>query len=325
MIWGVRRMADFFISYTGADEGWAEWIAWTLEEARFSVVLQKWDFPAGSNFVLEMQRAASSAKRTIAVLSPAYLKESKFGSAEWAAAFATDPDAIRRVLVPVRVRPCEITGILKSIVYVDFVGADEATARKRLLDHVQGTRLKPAQRPAFPGTASGTEAKPSFPADIAAGKTSRPRHMPRVAGKITDQDRRRFVRDAFGLIRAYFQSALEELRNDSPSVDFEFTPVDANSLTAEIFVNGNSRSQCRIWLGGLSGGNDIGYYEGRWDRGSNALNESLGLAEEEGELFLSAMMGAMFGNYGEGLDPKKMTPEDGAEYLWRRFVQPLER
>jgi hypothetical protein len=55
-------MKDFFISYTKADQAWAEWIAWKLEEAGYSTVIQAWDFRPGSNFVLEMQRAASTAK-----------------------------------------------------------------------------------------------------------------------------------------------------------------------------------------------------------------------------------------------------------------------
>lgn len=53
-------MTDFFIGYTSTDETWAEWIAWVLEEANFSVVLQKWDFRPGANFVLETQRAAAA-------------------------------------------------------------------------------------------------------------------------------------------------------------------------------------------------------------------------------------------------------------------------
>ena len=43
---------DFFISYNGADQRWAEWIAWQLEEANYSVILQAWDFLPGSNFVV---------------------------------------------------------------------------------------------------------------------------------------------------------------------------------------------------------------------------------------------------------------------------------
>ena len=52
-------MTDFFISYTSVDETWAEWIAWIIEAAGFSVTVQKWDFRPGSNLGLEMQRAAA--------------------------------------------------------------------------------------------------------------------------------------------------------------------------------------------------------------------------------------------------------------------------
>ena len=31
-------MKDFFISYNQADRAWAEWIAWILEEAGYTVV-----------------------------------------------------------------------------------------------------------------------------------------------------------------------------------------------------------------------------------------------------------------------------------------------
>ncbi len=81
---------DFFISYTHVDQSWAEWIAWNLEEARYSVILQAWDFPPGSNFVLDMDQATRDAKRTIAVLSPDYFA-SGFTPSEWAAAFRRDP------------------------------------------------------------------------------------------------------------------------------------------------------------------------------------------------------------------------------------------
>jgi len=35
-------MKDFFVSYTANDEPWAEWIAWQLEQAGYSTVLQAW-------------------------------------------------------------------------------------------------------------------------------------------------------------------------------------------------------------------------------------------------------------------------------------------
>ena len=57
---------DFFISYNRADRQWAEWIAWQLEAAGYSIVIQAWDFRPGGNFVLDMQRAASESRQTIA-------------------------------------------------------------------------------------------------------------------------------------------------------------------------------------------------------------------------------------------------------------------
>jgi len=62
-------MKDFFVSHTGNDRPWAEWVAWLLEAAGYSVVIQVWDFRVGGNFVLDMQRATVEATRTIAALS----------------------------------------------------------------------------------------------------------------------------------------------------------------------------------------------------------------------------------------------------------------
>ena len=55
---------DFFISYNKADREWAEWIAWQLEEAGYTTVIQSWDFSPGRNFILEMDKATKAAKRT---------------------------------------------------------------------------------------------------------------------------------------------------------------------------------------------------------------------------------------------------------------------
>ena len=67
-------MKDFFISYNSNDKPWAEWIAWILEEADYSVVIQDWDFRPGQNFVLEMHNAMDRTNKTLLVLSENYLQ-----------------------------------------------------------------------------------------------------------------------------------------------------------------------------------------------------------------------------------------------------------
>jgi hypothetical protein len=129
-----RRGIDFFVSYTGADEGWAEWIAWQLKEAGSQVRLQKWHFDAGSDFMAEMDEAVRKAQRTIAVLSPAYLR-SAYCQAEWRNIFTTDVDGRDRRLVPVCIEKCPAKdlGLLKTRVYIDLTKcADGESARQTL-------------------------------------------------------------------------------------------------------------------------------------------------------------------------------------------------
>jgi tetratricopeptide (TPR) repeat protein len=158
----VTSSPDFFISYAAADEGWARWIAWQLRAAGYATIIQTSDFKPGADFVHEMQRATMRARRTIAVLSPAYF-ESRFGAAEWHVAFSNDPTGEQGALVPVRVRACEPRGLLAARVYIDLVGKSEPAARDTLLVGVAATEDRPNGRAEFPGSPVTSESQPSFP------------------------------------------------------------------------------------------------------------------------------------------------------------------
>lgn len=200
-----------------------------------------------------MQRAAAAARRTIAVLSPDYL-ESRFAAPEWVAAFAQDPEGVERKLVPVRVRDCALDGMLRTIVNIDLVGLDEAAARKRLAEGLDPKRGKPDRAPPFPGAApagpAADDSKP-FPgpgaAGAAAASVSAP-YLPKIRGAISDLDRSRFVKQAYGKIRDHFSSGLEALAAD-PGIEVDLTRRSDTEFVAEIFVSGKRAARCRIWLG----------------------------------------------------------------------------
>lgn len=141
---------DFFVSYTQADRAWAEWIAWVLEEAGWTCILQAWDFAPGRSFVQAMHDALIRARRVLTVLSPDYFR-SGFATPEWQHAFARDPRGEAGTLLPVRVRDVDPPGLAAPIGYVDVFGKDEATAITLLLSAARGERGKPAARPDFPG------------------------------------------------------------------------------------------------------------------------------------------------------------------------------
>ncbi|HZU02506.1 MAG TPA: TIR domain-containing protein, partial [Ktedonobacteraceae bacterium] len=133
---------DFFISYTGRDRQWAEWIAWQLEEAGYTLFLQAWDVRPGSNTVAEMENALKSAERTLLVLSSAYL-QSDDTFAQWAVPFRADPGGAHRSLLPVCIEPCEVKGLLGPIGCIDLISLEEGQARERLLEGAKAERAKP--------------------------------------------------------------------------------------------------------------------------------------------------------------------------------------
>ncbi|MCX4765340.1 TIR domain-containing protein [Streptomyces sp. NBC_01275] len=175
---GETGPLDFFVSYSPADERWASWIAWTLEEAGYRTVLQAWDFVPGTNFVDFMDRGVSESAAVVAVLSRNY-ERSRYGRMEWQAALRADPDAPERRLLTVRVEDIPVEGLLATITYVDLVPvADPAAARDLLLTRVRQAldgRARPSLRPDYPG--SGRPVPPA-PAPPVAPPPDRPPDRP---------------------------------------------------------------------------------------------------------------------------------------------------
>lgn len=159
---------DFFVSYNKADADWAVWMSWQLESAGYSVVVQAWDFLPGQSFVRSMDQALHEARRLLAVVSPDW-QASDHTRAEWEDFYRLDPSSREALILPVKVRECDVRGVLGPRVWVDLAGLpDEALASQRLLHAVRALqplpsgatpprdprRLKPRQAPPYPGAAA---------------------------------------------------------------------------------------------------------------------------------------------------------------------------
>jgi hypothetical protein len=139
---------DFFISHAGRDQAWAEWVAWHLVEAGYTVELDCWDWAAGENFVTRMHRALDAANRVVALFSPAYFDELRYTTQEWTSAVMNEEGGHR--LVPVQVEPCALPRLLRPLVCVDLVEVGEAEATRRLIAAARGP-TRPDGKPVFPG------------------------------------------------------------------------------------------------------------------------------------------------------------------------------
>lgn len=130
-------MKDFFVSYAGVDGDWAQWIAWQLEDAGYSTVIQAWDFPPGSDFVRHMNEAIKRSRRVLIVLSEAY-EQSEWAGCEWPPYYKRNPKGDKSLIVLVRVAPCELPELLSTRVFIDLLGfEDEGRARNSLLDAIR--------------------------------------------------------------------------------------------------------------------------------------------------------------------------------------------
>ena len=117
--------ADFFVSHAGADRAWAEWVAWQLTDAGYTVELDAWDWAVGQNFVLAISDALARCDRVLALFSPAYFERPRYTTEEWTAALVHVPGTRQGRLVPVRVEnlPAEdMPAVLRPLIFCELVG-----------------------------------------------------------------------------------------------------------------------------------------------------------------------------------------------------------
>src|SRR6185437_1873015 len=170
---------QIFVSYSSADERWATWMAWELENAGYRAMLQAWDFVPGTNFIEFMDRGVSRSAAVVAVLSQRYV-DSPYGRLEWQAALQADKGNPTGRLVTVRVEDCQVDGLLGIITYIDLVGVtDQHQARSLLLDRIRHALAGRAERQEVAYPPAGQVTTGQAPAgQVPAGQVRPPAERP---------------------------------------------------------------------------------------------------------------------------------------------------
>jgi TIR domain-containing protein/helix-turn-helix protein len=145
-----RSRLDFFVSYSAPDREWAEWIAYQLTEAGYSVELDAWDWMPGDNYIVKMQQAIARADRIIAVLSSSYFEPSPVIAEEQELILQATHGESGSKVIPVRVDSSELTGNFAEILAIDLRVDSEVEARKRLMNGLKPA-AKPREAPRYPG------------------------------------------------------------------------------------------------------------------------------------------------------------------------------
>ncbi|UTW52536.1 hypothetical protein KFF05_03955 [bacterium SCSIO 12827] len=153
-----------------------------------------------------------------------------------------------------------------------------------------------------------------------AGPTGKAPRVPKIKGRITDRDRDDFLRDAFVTVKRYFETAANSVSNQYPEVAATIQTIHSLKFTCDVYVNGESKNRCKIWLSQGSYSEGIGYAEGSFSiDADNSYNETIRVEDDGHELFLNPLGMRMYGNHD-----KRFSPEEAAEFLWEMFIERLE-
>lgn len=141
---------DLFISYVPADEAWVQgYLLDLLREADVAVQTEE-AFRLGVPRLLEFERAVEQSRRTLLVLSPAYLADDYSQFVEVLAASYGQETATWPV-IPLLLHPVDLPPRLRMLAGLDATDAEQWPAvNARLLDELQRPVPGPPPQPACP-------------------------------------------------------------------------------------------------------------------------------------------------------------------------------
>jgi len=146
--------------------------------------------------------------------------------------------------------------------------------------------------------------------------------FPKLRKSFSQRDRDLFLKEAFTVFKDYFQRALFQLETQYTDVETDFTEIHAQKFVAKIYLKGETKNQCKIWIGGLLSSNGIAYSENRISIDTdNSFNELISVEDDGFELKLRFSIGIMYQQQKMDL----LGPLEAVEVLWRRFSFPLEQ
>ncbi len=147
--------------------------------------------------------------------------------------------------------------------------------------------------------------------------------MPKIRKKITQFEKDKFIKDIYNGIAEYFEKALKHLEEYDKSIKTDMIKVNELKFIAKIYLNGELKSQCKIWMGGVFGSISYAIGDSYLDiNNDNSCNDWLSLEEDEEGLYMKSS-GMMYLLHNH--DKKIRNPKEAGEYFWKSFIEPLER
>lgn len=148
--------------------------------------------------------------------------------------------------------------------------------------------------------------------------------LPEIKKKFSQRDKDLFLKKSFEIIKSYFQKALSDFEAQYTEVETDFTEVHRFKFTCTIYIRGEVKSKCKIWLGGPLSSDSIAYNSGYFDLDTdNSCNGWITVADDGRKLGFEPSITPFGSPYPEKSDI--LGPEQAAESFWRWFTDSLNQ
>lgn len=303
-----------FVSYSHKDEAVLERLRTHLAMLRRDGRIDEWfdrEILAGGEIDAEIAERLESSGLFLLLVSPDFLDSDYCVEKEMERALERHRSGDARV-VPIIVEPCDWTSTplrdLKALPRNGKPISEWTNENNAFLDIVQELR-RVLDAEGVPDTAEKGEAT----VRAAPGQPAVRRY--RVKRDFDEIDRSDFREAAFGVIRDYFERAVEEI-DAIEDLRGRFKSLSTASFTCTIVNRAREHGTAHITVHGRKENVGLGDISFSFTENAppNTANGMFTVQADEYELYLSSMMG--FGGQQE-----RLSPEVAAEQLWENFLE----
>jgi hypothetical protein len=303
---------DVAISFAGEDRSYAEQIAEMLRNSQVRVFYDMYEQAIlwGKDLYVHLNDVYGKKARYCIVLLSSHYARKLWTNHERQSAQARAFQQQEEYILPVKLDDTSIPGIHPTTGYIDL--------RQITIERLVELLLEKLNKPGAAHLTTGTVEESASKRMIAAAIP-----IPRIKRTFTEHERDRFRKVAFSQIRDYFEHALAMLESHQQGITTDFAPIHALKFTSSIYLHGDLKSECMLWIGGPFRGNAINYFQGRHIDITNegTLNDYITVDSDDETL--GFRVSTMWHGAGNNVTGTLLTVEQAAEYLWRRFTEAL--
>ncbi len=289
---------DVAFSFAGEQREYVEQVFNCLTQKGIKVYYDKNQDLWGKDLFIEFSEAYSKKSQYLVVFISKEYAEKDWTKHEIANAFERALQEKSEYILPVRFDNTQIPGLRSTIHFEDGSIAPEQLCEK-IINKINGS--------------SGSNMDNNDEIEV-----------PRIKRKITDFEKDKFLQESFSILKDYFKKGLIKTEQNHSNVKTQFEEVTTNKFVAKIYVDGDIKLVCKIWIGtGFSSNYSIRYLEGNsrlnYDD-ENSYNGSAHVEENGREIYLKILdMG--FGILDKNINLEEASGKDLSIYFWGKFIQ----